>query len=147
MPNNKILFNNRLIFKAMTLKEKLRAFVRVHLTEFLPTRWGRLAIDFANTGYIEESKLIPLCLFCGVYGFNKKLIEVNDVLHFELFLIEYSVVVDGLKIKLSGQNWELNLNVVAIEAIIVDYDSGIYSYDIVMFGGAFKLRDGRMKLD
>ena len=130
----------------MTLKEKIRAFVKVHLTELLPTKWGQLAVNFANTGYIEESKLIPLCLFCGVYGFNNKLIEVNDVLHFEPFLSEYNVVIDGLKIKLSGQNWELNFNVVAIEAIIVDYDSGIYSYDIVMHGGIFKLRDGKMKL-
>lgn len=130
----------------MTLREKLRAFVKVHLTELLPTKWGQLAVNFANTGYIEESKLIPLCLFCGVYGFNKKLIEVNDVLHFEPFLSEYNVVVEGLKIKLSGPNWELNLNIVAIEAIVVDYSSGIYSYNIVTGGGVYKLRDGKMKL-
>lgn len=131
----------------MTLKEKLRAFVRVHLTELLSTRWGQLAVNFANTGYIEESKLIPLCLFCGVYGFNKRLIEVNDVLHFEPFLSEYNVLLDGLQLRLRGKDWELNLNVVAIEAIVVDYDSGIYSYDIVTFRNALKLRDGKMKLD
>jgi len=56
----------------MTLREKLRAFVRVHLTELLPTKWAQTAVQLANFGYIEESKLIPLCLFCGVYGFNKK---------------------------------------------------------------------------
>ena len=130
----------------MTLKEKLRAFVKVHLTELLPTKWGQLAVNFANTGYIEESKLIPLCLFCGVCGFNNKLIEVNDVLHFEEFLTEYNAIVKDMKIRLLGNDWELNLNVVAIEAIIVDYSSGIYSYDVVMGGGVFKLRDGKMKL-
>lgn len=130
----------------MTLREKLRAFVKVHLTELLPTKWGQLAVNFANTGYIEESKLIPLCLFCGVYGFNKKLIEVNDVLHFEWFLFEYNVVIEGLQLRLRGKNWELNLNIVAIEAIIVDYASGIYSYDIAMGSGVYKLRDGKMKL-
>ena len=130
----------------MTLKEKIRAFVKVHLTELLPTKWAQTAVQLANDGYIEESKLIPLCLFCGVYGFNNKLIEVNDVLHFEEFLKEYNAIVKDLKLRLFGHDWELNLNVVAIEAIIVDYDSGIYSYDIVMGGGVFKLRDGKMKL-
>ena len=130
----------------MTLKEKLRAFVKVHLTELLPTKWAQTAVQLANDGYIEESKLIPLCLFCGVYGFNNKLIEVNDVLHFEEFLTEYNAIVKDMKIRLFGYDWELNLNVVAIEAIIVDYSSGIYSYDIVMGGGVFKLRDGKMKL-
>lgn len=130
----------------MTLREKLRAFVKVHLTELLPTKWGQLAVNFANTGYIDESKLIPLCLFCGVYGFNKKLIEVNDVLHFEWFLSEYNVVIEKLQLSLRGKDWELNLNIVAIEAIIVDYSSGIYSYDILMGGGVYKLRDGKMKL-
>ena len=130
----------------MTLKEKLRAFVKVHLTELLPTKWAQTAVQLANDGYIEESKLIPLCLFCGVYGFNNKLIEVNDILHFEEFLTEYNAIVKDMKIRLFGYDWELNLNVVAIEAIIVDYSRGIYSYDIVMGCGVFKLRDGKMKL-
>ena len=130
----------------MTLKEKLRASVKVHLTELLPTKWAQTAVQLANDGYIEESKLIPLCLFCGVYGFNNKLIEVNDILHFEEFLTEYNAIVKDMKIRLLCNDWELNLNVVAIEAIIVDYSSGIYSYDIVMGGGVFKLRDGKMKL-
>ena len=47
----------------MTLEEKLRAFVKVHLTELLPTKWAQTAVQLANDGYIEESKLIPLCLF------------------------------------------------------------------------------------
>jgi len=130
----------------MTLREKLRAFVRVHLTELLPTKWAQTAVQLANFGYIEESKLIPLCLFCGVYGFNKKLIEVNDILHFEEFLTEYNAIVKDMKLRLSGYNWELNLNVVAIEAIVVDVASCQYSYEIVANGVTYKLSGGKMRM-
>ena len=130
----------------MTLRKKLRAFVKVHLTELLPTKWAQTAVQLANDAYIEESKLIPLCLFCGVYGFNKKLIEVNDVLHFEEFLIEYNAIVKDMRLSLFGHDWELNLNVVAIEAIIIDVASCTYSYEIVANGVTYKLTDGKMKI-
>ncbi len=130
----------------MTLREKLRAFVKVHLTELLPTKWAQTAVQLANDGYIEESKLVPLCLFCGAYGFNKKLIEVNDILHFEEFLTEYNAIVKDMKLRLFGHDWELNLNVVAIEAIIVDVASCQYSYEIVYGGVTYVLTAGKMKM-
>ena len=130
----------------MTLREKLRAFVKVHLTELLPTKWAQTAVQLANDGYIDESKLIPLCLFCGVYGFNKKLIEVNDILHFEEFLTEYNAIVKDMRLRLSGHDWELNLSVVAIEAIIVDVASCQYSYEIVYGGATYVLTAGKMKM-
>ena len=130
----------------MTLREKLRAFVKVHLTELLPTKWAQTAIQLANDGYIEESKLIPLCLFCGIYGFNKKLIEINDVLHFEEFLIEYNAIIKDMKLRLLGHDWELNLNVVAIEAIVIDVASFQYSYEIVYGGVTYVLTAGKMKM-
>ena len=130
----------------MTLREKLRAFVRVHLTELLPTKWAQTAIRLTNDGYIEESKLIPLCLYCSVYGFNKRLIEVNDILHFEEFLTEYNAIVKDMKLSLFGYDWELNLNVVAIEAIIIDVANCQYSYDIVAGGVTYRLTAGKMKM-
>ena len=130
----------------MTLREKIRAFVKVHLTELLPTKWAQIAVQLANDGYIEEYKLIPLCLFCGVYGFNNKLIEVNDILHFEEFLKEYNVIVKDMKLRISGYDWELNLNVVAIEAIIIDVASSQYSYEIIANGVTYWLTDGKMKM-
>lgn len=130
----------------MILREKLRAFVKVHLAELLPTKWAQTAVQLANDGYIEESKLVPLCLFCGVYGFNKKLIEVNDIIHFEEFLIEYNAIVKDMRLSLFGHDWELNLNVVAIEAIIIDLASCQYSYEIVSSGVTYKLSGGKMKI-
>ena len=54
--------------------------------------------------------------------------------------------VEDMKLRLFGNDWELNLNVVAIEAIVVDVASCQYSYEIVANGVTYRLTSGKMKM-